>query len=88
MSQRLMRANRPWLLEQLDAAADDDDDGVPYAAGHPHVVLEEWVEEINEFFQGFIVCDVCPPYPPDTRPEVCCVPGHARAVAQRLVHAP
>ena len=46
MSLRLMRANRPWLLAALDEAADDDDDGDPYAAGHPHEPAEEWVEEI------------------------------------------
>ena len=31
--------------------------------------------------------DVRPPYPQDTRPEVCCVAWHARDAALKLVHA-
>ena len=33
---------------------------------------------VDEFLQGFTVIDVRPPYPQDTRPEVCCVAWHVK----------
>ena len=40
----LMAANRRWLLGALAEAADDDEDGDEYIAGHQHEYLEEWAE--------------------------------------------
>ena len=41
----------------------------------------------DDFFQGFTVNEVRLPYPPDTRPELCYMPRHARVASRSLVRA-